>query len=132
MFNCGVLLILPLLVPLLPLLSPLLLPPLLLPLLPSPLLLPLPLLLRPPPQLDVVLGELAFAQGDPNAHRLSVIMRGEASAFLVDAAGNEREVPAQHAHIRALPTSYQSFAAQAIFSPSKFSLPSSSSSPSFF
>jgi len=31
-------------------------------------------------------------QGDPEAHRLCVILKGEASAFMVDASGKEREV----------------------------------------
>jgi cAMP-dependent protein kinase regulator len=37
-------------------------------------------------------GDLAYAQGDPESHRLSVVLKGEASCFLTDAGGQEREV----------------------------------------
>eukprot|EP00613_Pedinella_sp_CCMP2098_P048137 CAMPEP_0171841434 /NCGR_PEP_ID=MMETSP0992-20121227/14574_1 /TAXON_ID=483369 /ORGANISM="non described non described, Strain CCMP2098" /LENGTH=430 /DNA_ID=CAMNT_0012458443 /DNA_START=25 /DNA_END=1317 /DNA_ORIENTATION=- len=37
-------------------------------------------------------GDLAYAQGDPDSHRLSVVLKGEASCFLTDAGGQEREV----------------------------------------
>ena len=43
-------------------------------------------------EVEVAKGTLAYAQGDDDAHRLSVVMRGEASCFLTDAVGNEREV----------------------------------------
>ena len=37
-------------------------------------------------------GDLAYRQGDPAAHRLSVLFKGHASCFLMNAAGEEMEV----------------------------------------
>lgn len=43
-------------------------------------------------EVEVAKGTLAYSQGDEEAHRLSVVIKGEASCFLADATGNEREV----------------------------------------